>query len=211
MTTAEILTLSRAKLLEAGTEILSEATLLSYANFAHKDVIKRAFPNSSITTATVTFTAGVGTLPADFGTLYTDAYDANNNIFPEVTIADFIRQSDAGINAVTIEGGTIKASPTSTTSLTIKYYPTYATLTASVNPTIDEFLHEPIIYGILSRAYEDLQDTELAQFHAGKFKAMLDERINILNNYESEAQRGGTMFNGINIIQGGVNNDPDKW
>lgn len=211
MTTAEILTLARAKLLEEGTAILSDATLLIYANLAHKDVIKEAFPNSAIATATVTFTAGSGSLPALFGTLYTDAYDAGNNLFPEVSPSDFIRRLASSENAVVIEGGAIKASPASTTSLTIKYYPTYATLTASVNPTIDEYLHEPIVYGILWRAFEDLQDFEMSLFHQNKFETILKKKLNVLSNYEEEAQRGGTMFNGINIIGNGTNNSTDTW
>lgn len=211
MTTAQILELSRLKLLESGTEIISDTTLLIYANLAHKDVIKKAFPNTAVTTATVTFTSGVGTLPATFGTLYTDAYDVNNNIFPEVSISDFIRNNASSINSVVIEGGTIKVSPSSTTSLTIKFYPTYDTLTSSVNPTIDEYLHEPIIYGILARAFEDLQDPELSQFYEKKFDVMLEKKLSNLSNYEEEAQRGGVMFNGINFLGGGVNNDPNHW
>lgn len=211
MTTQEIINLARAKLLESGTEILTDATLLIYANLAHKDVIKKAFPNSSITSSTVTFTSGSGTLPATFGTMYGDPYDSSNNIYPVVSIADFVRMSASAENATTIESGTIKVSPTSTTSLTIKYYPTYSTLTLVVNPTIDEYLHEPIVYGILARAFEDLQDFELAQFHANKFTQMLEDKINTLSAYEEDPIRGGQMFNGINIIGGGTNNDPDRW
>lgn len=211
MTTSEILTLARAKLLEESTDILSDATLLIYANLAHKDVIKKAFPNSAITTATITFTSGSGTLPVLFGTLYTDAYDTNNNIFPEVSISDFVRNLADNISCVTIEGGAMKVSPSTTSSLIIKYFPSYATLTASVNPTIDEYLHEPIVYGILARAFEDLQDFELSQFYENKFTAKLDEKLNILSNYEEDAQRGGVMFNGINLLGGGNNNNPDGW
>lgn len=211
MTTAEILSLARAKLLEAGTEILTDATLLIYANLAHKDVIKKAFPNSAITTATVTFTSGSGTLPSSFGTLYTDAYDSNYNIFPEVSPSDFIRKLASSENAVVIEGGVIKVSPATTSSLTVKYYPTYTTLSAVINPTIDEYLHEPIVYGILWRAFEDLQDWELSTFHKANFKTMLDEKLNNLSNYEEEAQRGGAMFNGISILGNGVANDPNHW
>lgn len=211
MTTAQITSLVRLKLLESGTDIISDATLLIYANLAHKDVIKKAFPNSAVTTATVTFTAGVGTLPATFGTLYTDAVDSNDNIFPEVSIADFVRKLASGENCVTIESATIKASPTTTASLIIKYYPTYSALTASVDPTIDEYLHEPIVYGTLARAYEDLQDPELSQFYSNKFDTMLDKKLSVLSNYEENAERGGQMFNGINILGNGTSQDPDKW
>jgi hypothetical protein len=211
MTTNQILDLARLKLLEEGTEIISDATLLIYANLAFKDVIKKAFPNSSIESTTIAFTSGSGSLPSDFGTLYTDAYDSNNNIFPEVSISDFVRRLASSENAVVVENGAIKVSPASTTSLTVKYYPTYTVLTAGSTPGIDEYLHEPIVYGILARAFEDLQDTELSQYHSAKFESLLEKKLNTLSNYEEDAQRGGVMFNGINIIGGGVNNDPNHW
>lgn len=211
MNTTTILSLARAKLLEEGTEILADATLLTYANLAYKDVIKRAFPNSAISSATVAFVSGVGSEPSDFGTLYSDAIDTNGNIFPEVSIADFVRMSETGERAITVEGGQLKVTPDTTTSLNIKYYPNFETLTAAVNPTIDEYLHEPIVYGTISRAFEDLQDPELSQFYENKFDTMLEKKINVLNNYELEAQRGGTMFNGISIVGNGNNSNPDKW
>lgn len=203
MTTTEITSLARAKLLEQGTELLSDSTIMLYANLAYKDVIKQAFPNNSINTSIITFTEGVGALPSDFGTLYTDAVDENLNVYPEVSIADFVRLDSQ--NGVVIEDGTIKVSPDTVTSLTIKYYPTYETLTAVNSPTIDEFLHEPIVYGILARAFEDLQDPELATFYSNKFTLMLKEKLSNLSNYEEDAQKGGVMFNGINILGGGGN------
>lgn len=211
MTTNEITALARKKLLEEGTELIADDTILTYANLSHKDVIKKAFPKNSILEATIAFTAGSGSLPSLYGTLYTDTYDSEGNVFPEVSIADFIRRNDVGINAVTIEGGVMKVSPSDTSSLTVKYYPTYPTLTTAVNPTIDEYLHEPIVYGILYRSFEDLQDPELAQFYKNIYVDMLTDKIDTLSNYEEDSQRGGQMFNGINIVGGGSNNDPNKW
>jgi hypothetical protein len=211
MTTNEITQLARKKLLEAGTEIIDDTTILIYANLAYKDVIKKAFPKNSILSATVSFTAGSGTLPSLFGTVYTDAVDVNNNVFPEMSIADFQRAEIKAENAIVVEGGVMKVSPDTTTSLTVKYYPTYPTLTATVDPSIDEYLHEPIVYGILARAYEDLQDPELSAFFETKFGDMLLNKINTLSNYEEDGQKGGQMFNGINIIGRSANNDPDRW
>lgn len=211
MTTAQILALVRAKILEEEDDIINDDTLLIYANLAYKDVIKRTFPSNSILTATVSFTNGVGAFPSLFGTLYTDALDANGNVFPELSIADFARNNSG--NAITVEGGTLKVLPTTTASLVVKYYPTYPTLNTStpVNPTIDEFLHEPIVYGTIYRAFEDLQDFELAQFYEAKFTNMLSEKLSALSNYEETAQKGGAMFNGINIIGGGSASDPNHW
>ena len=198
LTTSQIMTLARAKLLEMTTEIISDTTLLIYANLTHQDLWKRVFTNDNILSATITFTNGVGSLPALFGTLYGSAQDSSNNIFEEVSIEDFDNKTMNQM--VTIEGGTIKCYPTTTSSLTIKYYPTFATLTASVNPTINEYFHECIVYGILARAFEDLQDQELASFYNAKYEAIVAQKSAIQSNYEEGNQRGGVMFNYVKLI-----------
>lgn len=200
MQTNEIVKLARLKLLESGSEIITDETILIYANLSYKDVIKRAFPNNSIESATLSFTAGVATPPADFGTMYADAVDNHGNFYPEVSIAEFLRREQGSEQAVTLEQGEVKVSPKTVTSLNVKYYPTYPTLTSSQNPTIDEYLHEPIVYGILSRAFEDLQDPELAQFNLLKYEKMLTERTGYLSNYEEDPMRGNALFNGIRIM-----------
>lgn len=200
LTTNQITTLARAKLLETGTEILSDETLLIYANLAQQDIFKRAFPNSQILSATVNFTAGVGTLPSYFGTLYGDALQGTNNFFPELSIEDFKKQTLS--QAVTIEGGTMKVYPTTTSSLTIKYYPTFPTMTAGVDPTIDSYFHECIVYGILHRAFEDLRDETLSQFYRTKYENELNQKIAVQSNYEEGNQRSSQMFSEQNLIGG---------
>ena len=211
MTTSEILQIVRLKLLEAGQELVSDTTLLIYANLSYKDIIKKAKINSSITPATISFTGGVGTLPATFGALYGYPEDSNGNIFPNLSIADFERQNESGVQAVTIEGGEIKVSPDTTSSLSIKFYPTYPTLTSLVDPSIDEYLHEPIVYGVLARAFEDLQDFEMAQLNMNKFNNMLKDKLDTIQDYDSQSQQGGQMFNGISILGNGNNNNPNSW
>lgn len=213
MTTDQITSLVRIKLLENSTEIVADATLLIYANLAYKDVIKRAFPNNSVTSATVNFTSGVGSLPAGFGTLYTDVVDSQGNIYPEVSISDFVRKLQNGENAVCVEEGELKISPVSVASASIKYYPTYTALSSGSTPSIDEYLHEPIVYGTLSRAFEDLQDFELSKYFGEKYETMLTDKLAHLSNYEEDAQRGNVMFNGIQLISnngGGFSNDPNR-
>jgi len=212
MTTQQIIALARKKLLETGTEILDEETLLIYANLAYKDIARKIFPNSAIKSATVVFVNGVGTLPTDFGTMYADAYSVTgNDHFVELNISDFTR--DSGIsNAVSIEGGVMRVSPRNTTSLNIKYYPKYEDLEAGGQPMFDDYFDEVIVYGILYRAYEDLQDVELSKFFQTKYDDMIKDKIATLSNYEEDAQRGGTMFNGIRMFGGyNNNNDPHHW
>jgi len=193
MTTNQIVALARAKLLETTTENLTDETILIYANLAQDDIKKRTFTNDQITTATIAMTSGVGTLPATFGTLYGDAYDSTgNNFFPELSIADFQKKTLS--QSVTVEGGIIKVYPTTQASIIIKYYPTLATLTNGSTSTLNSYLHELIIYGILFRAFEDLQDTEMSKFYTDKYELELVKKSSAQSNYEEENQRGGQMF-----------------
>jgi hypothetical protein len=202
MTTSQILALVRAKILESTSDIIDDATLLLYANFTKEDIVKRAFPNNQIGSATITFTNGVGTLPSDFGTMYGDGFKTLNDYFPELSIEDFNKQTLK--QGVTIEGGAMKVYPTTTASLTIKYYKTYPDLTASINPTFDAYFHEPIVYGTLSRAYEDLQDPELSAFYGTKYENMLNQKIANQSNYEEGNQRSAQMFSEQDLLGGGT-------
>lgn len=200
ITTTQILNLARKKMLEEGTEIISEENALIYANFTYQDLIKRTFPNSAIKSATISFTNGVGTLPSDFGTLYGDAYVNSQNIFPEYSIADFARQQFG--NGITIENATMKVYPTSTPLVYIKYYPTWADLSLVQNPQTNDYFSECIIYGILARAYEDLQDEQLAKYYDDKYEAKLAQKKSVISEYEEDNQRGGQMFNYIPLVGG---------
>lgn len=192
LTVTQILNLSRAKLLEQTTEIISDETLLIYANLTQQDIIKRTFTNDKILSATVSFSSGVGSLPATFGTLYGSAQDSAGNVFEEVTIEDF--DNKALDRMITVEGGTFKCYPTTTASLQVKYYPATTTLTAGSTPSVNEYFHECIVYGILMRAFEDLQDESLSAYYAGKYEADLTKRAQNQSNYEEGNQRGGQMF-----------------
>jgi hypothetical protein len=193
LTTNKILSLARNKLLETTTEILSDETILTYANLSQEDIAKKTFTNDKILTASVSFSNGVGTLPNSFGTLYGDAYDADNNFYPELAIEDFNKKTlDRG---VTIEGGSIKVLPDTVSSLTIKYWPTFAEMTSTVNPTVNSYFHEIIVYGILYRAFEDLQDFELSKFFREKYDVELNQKIQTLSEYDEGNQRASQFFN----------------
>ena len=198
MTTNQILSLAKGILLETTTDIISSANLLIFANEAYKDVYKRIFPMSDVTTATVAMTAGAGSLPATFGTMYGDAVDTDGNFYPEVPIEDFHREQIERM--VTVEGGQLKVYPTDITSLTIHMWEKPPELTTSQNPTIDDYFHEPIVYGIVARGHSFLQDEELATFYKQKFNNELNERIANQSNYEETNQRGAVMFNYQKLI-----------
>lgn len=198
MTSTEIIDSVRRKILETGTEVISDATLLLYINLAYQDVYKQLFPNASIIDATITCTAGVCVLPSDFGTMYGGAYDTADNEYEEVPIMDFDREDFS--RAVTLEEGTLKVYPRTITSLVIKYYPQPVTLTAIINPTINSYFHEPIVYGAVYRAHEDLQDETLTQFYQARFKQEMQDRLSVQSGYEENNQRGSTMFTEQSLI-----------
>jgi hypothetical protein len=210
MTTNQITSMARLKILETTSEVISDETILLYANLAQQDIYKKAFPNDQILSATISFSGGVGALPTRFGTLYGSPSDSSgNNFFPELSIEDFAKQTLP--QSVTIEGGTIKVYPISTGSLTVKYYPTFADISSSVNPTINSYFHELIVYGIIFRCYEDLQDESLAAFYRAKYDKDLEEKMAIQSNYEEGNQRSSQLFGAQTLISesGQLGGDPN--
>jgi len=198
MTIQQIIALARIKLLEQTTEVVSDETLLLYANLANIDLVKSTFTNDKILSATVAFTSGSGALPASFGTLYGSGQDTQNNTFEEVSIEDFDNRTIDRM--ITVEGGVFKIYPTTTTSVNIKYYPTFDTLTNSSTPSVNEYFHELVVYGILERAFEDLQDESLSAFYKSKYESELAKRLAKQSNYEEGNQRGGQMFSYVRLL-----------
>jgi len=198
MIISQIIQLARKKLLEETTEVISDEVLLSYANFTNIDLVKRVFTNDKIKTATVVMVAGEGTIPTDFGTLYGSCKDSANNTFEEVSIEDFDKELNP--YSVTVENGKIKCSKKDVPNLYIRYYPTFATLTSGSTPSVNEYFHECMVYGILARAFEDLQDQELAAFYNAKYESLVAQRTAAQSNYEEGNTRGGQMFNYQRLI-----------
>lgn len=198
MTTQQILKLARRKILEVTTDVMPDDILLLYANASYVDVCKRVFSNSDIKKITLTLTNGEVSLPPNIGTLYDDGIDSDGNTFIEQSIADFNRGEV--LRAMTIENGILRVSPPTTPSITVRYWEKPETLSNSVNPSIDNFFHESIVYGILWRAHEDLQDEELATYYKQRFAQDLKEKISTQSNYEENNQRGGAMFNHVSLI-----------
>ena len=199
MTTNQITAAIRRKVLETTDEIVSDSTVLLYANEAYKEVYKRVFTTNQIQSATLTCAAGVCTLPSGFGRVYGKAEDTAGNFYTEYPIADFER--DDFNYGFTIEGGELKTLPTDITSLDIKYYVGPAEMTTTVNPTeIDDYFHEVIMYGGIARVHEDLQDEDLSTFYANKAETELQRRISNQSSYEEINQQGGEMFSRQTLI-----------
>ena len=193
MTTDEIISTARRKVLETTDEIISDSAALQYANQAYIEVYKRVFTTNQVASATVVCSNGTCSLPADYGRMYTRAYDQDGREFTEISIADYHDDGRDGY-FYTIEDGSLLVSETDVTALTVRYYAKPDTLTTGSTPTIDEYFHEVIMYGTVWRMHEDLQDEELASYYQNKFEDELARRLGNQSNYEEANQRGGQMF-----------------
>ena len=199
MTTNEIIATARRKVLETTDEIVSADAALLYANQAYIEVYKQVVTGNQVTSQTVACTAGVCAIPATYGRMYTNAIDQNGREFVEVSIADFLNDDIVGYN-YTVENGAIKVSEDDVTTLTLRFYAKPEALSDTVNPTVDEYFHEVIVYGVVWRMHEDLQDEELSTYYQNKFGDELKRRMSNQSNYEESNQRGGQMFTDQRLI-----------
>ncbi len=201
MTSQQIANAIRSKLLEQTSDLVTDDALFLNMNLAYDDLKIGTFTNDQIKSATITLTSGVGTLPADFGTLYGPAYISLTDKTPlnEKSIADFDR-AEEGEYGITVEQGTLKVNPTTLASVLIKYYPTYDALTASQDPEINSYLHELIIYGAMYRIHEDLQNEAMRAYYENVYRTKFIEKTSALQSYETDNADGGQLFNGIRII-----------
>ena len=200
LTSIQIADATRRKILEKTATLVDDATLYMNMNLAYDDLKIKSFTNDQIESATIALTAGVGTLPANFGTLYGPGYKTSTDKTPfeEKSIADFYR--DQTVEGMTIEGGQLKVSPDTTAQILIKFYPSYDALTSAQNPELNGYLHELIIYGAMYRILEDLQSESLAEYYKGVYKEEFKEKISSLSNYQQDNADGGQMFNYIRIV-----------
>jgi len=199
MTTNEIIAAARRKVLEEDEAIISDVTALLYANQAYIEVYKRVFTNNKIESEAVACSNGVCTLPATYGRMYSRAKDQDNNEYEEVSVADFNREDNYGLN-YTIEAGELKVNSDSVTLLTVWFYSEPDALAVGNTPTIDAYFHEVIVYGVIWRMQEDLQDEELANYYQTKFEEELVRRMGSQSTYEESNQRGGELFSHQSLI-----------
>ena len=199
MTTNEIIATARRKVLETTDEIVSADAAFTYINQANIEVHKRVFTTNKIVSQTVVCTAGVCTLPATYGRMYSRAIDQNGRDFEEVSIADFYDEENLSYRYA-VDNGQIKVSEDDVSSLVVRFYTKPETLSDTVDPSIDEYFHEVIMYGVVWRMHEDLQDEELATYYQNKFEDELKRRIANQSSYEENNQRGGQMFTDQRLI-----------
>jgi hypothetical protein len=201
LTTAQIQNTVRRKLLEEGVDLISDDTLLLNINLAYDDLKLRTFSSDQLDKATIDLTNGVGTLPATFGTAYGVGYASATDKQPynEQSLADFDRYDDGYKFTVDKRNNQILVTPTSTSQIIIRFWPSYATLTSIQNPEVHEYFHELIIYGAMARLHEDLQNESLSQYYSQKYEEELTKKTSVLSNYE-ESNEGGNEFFSYNKL-----------
>lgn len=194
LTTNQITAAIRRKILEETTDLVTDEVVLLNANLSYEDLKLRTFTNDQILQTTVSLVNGVGSLPSDFGTLYGSGFASatDKEPFNEKSISDFDR--DTAERGMAIIRGSLHVKPSSTSSLIIRYWPSYAALTASQNPELNSYLHELIIYGALWRIHEDLQNEALSEYYRTKYEEEVIKRTGILSNYQEDNQDGNEMF-----------------
>lgn len=202
LTTAQIQSAIRRKLLEEGVDLVTDATLLLNMNLVYDDLKIRTFTNDQLDQATITLTNGVGDLPATFGTAYGVGYESTTNKIPynEKSLADFDRTDDDYSFTIDKRNNQILVRPTSTSTLILRFWPTYTALSSNQNPEINEYLHELIIWGSLARIHEDLQNEQLAEYYDQKYEQKLEKKIGNLSVYEEENQGGNEFFSYQKLI-----------
>lgn len=200
LTTTQIQSLIRRKILEETSDLVSDKTILLNANLAYDELAIRTATRDQIKQATITLTNGVGTLPADFGAAYGPGYKSatDRTKFQEKTISGI--DGDQIGYGFAINDGQIIVTPDSTSQIIIRYYPTYTALSSAQNPEINSYFHELIAYGAIWRIYEDLQDEATSEFYREKFEDMFTKKYNAISHYQEDNVDGNVMFNGIRVI-----------
>lgn len=198
LSTQEIKTAVRSKLLEETTDLVSESKLDFAINRAYEDIQYSSFTNDQIKSEEVIFVNGEAALPVGFGTMYGPAFDSSGNKYLEQSIEAFDRYD--GSNAIVVEGGVLKVKGNKNVTLTVKFYPKYEPLSGTQNPEVHPYLHELIVYGGVYRLHQDLQNEALSQYYKTTFEQELQMRNAKLANYEDDNQGGNEMFTYQRII-----------
>ena len=192
MTTNQIVSTIRRKILEKTDENVKSNVILEYCNEAYKDVFKALYSSNGVKTETVACSNGVCVLPVRYGRFYSPAKDNRKREYEEFSIADFESLSEP--QGFTVKDGRLLVSDKDIGELTVNYFEEPEELSASVDPSIEPYFHELIVYGGCWRCFEDLQDEENVELYRNKFNTMLVEKTSKQSSYEEGNQSGGQLF-----------------
>ena len=148
------------------------------------------------TTATVTMTDGLGDLPTDISSLRAVRRAGDDvgldYLTPQRWAAKDAEPQTSGDPAwYTIEGSTLKVTPSYTGSMSVLYFKRDTPLTSvtATNSILDKY---PMLYfqSCLFEAFSFLQDTEAAMGHFARYRAMVAG----INSSASSVRFGGARL-----------------
>lgn len=217
LTTQQILGLARDKLLEIGDAIVTSEKLLIFANLAQDEIAKDIYTDDMTISTTLSFVGGVATIPTDWEShrLSKDSLiPGQGSVFEWVNLEDF--RAGKYTKMIAKINGQLAVYPTSTATLYTDYYKKLPNMSISpvVNSALDPSLVELIVYGILYRAFEDLQEWDIAKEMRGKFETEKQLKARRVSQAEKKPQKSGEMFNPISIIPpngGSYRNSPNSF
>lgn len=213
MTSSGIISQARKKVLELTTEIVSDDDLYLYGNQAKDEIAKRLFSKDLLKQITLSFSSGSVAAPSDFESFYnaTDQSASGGTMWDWMSNQDFDNQ--VAPYMLTYLEGNIKVYPTSTPTIYLKYWKKLVDFSANVQPTLDSFLHDLIVDGIVWRALEDLQEFDLSTRFLNKFESRLAMKASAISQSEEKGQRGGSLFNYVNLLPDirSSSSDPNRF
>lgn len=221
MTITQIINLARRKILESTEEIFDTDTLVLYANLRKDEIAKRYLGKKLVKPSVIVFTNGVATKPTDWnGHYYSSSSSVPNSgyEFKLVSLDDF--QNGTYPYMLTESEENLLVYPVATGQVNTWYYKKLADMAitpAVVNPptALDDAFHKPIMYGVVSDAFEDAQDFELSKFYTDKFEAEFERAAMTVSQLEESSQEAGALLSPLPDLgfsgYGGGSNNPDRW
>lgn len=201
LTPLQIILLARKKLLEDSTAIFDDESLLQYANLSKDEIAKRLFSNDLLVAGSIAFASGVAAVPDDFESHYMSKdsqQPGEGNTYNFVDLEDF--RNKAHDRMLCRIGSSLYVYPSTVSLLYTDYYKKLDDMTSGGTCPLDSSLQELLVYGILYRAFEDLQDFDLSKYYRDKFELEFGVKGQTISFSEEQPQEGGSMFNGIKII-----------
>jgi|GEM_PF-3837892 len=186
MTKQKIIQDVRKRLLELSSGVFTDEDLILWADNAQTEISQEFLSQDRIKSAVLTFTDGEADLPSDFLSFY----HAENG-FVWVNLEDFKR--DVFSNMLARKENKVLIKPANTSSVVLWYFKkpkSFGLLSDTEEPELPSLLHEGIVLGTVSRAYEMMQEFEISNLYLQKYRAFVEMAKRSISHLE---ERGEVM------------------
>lgn len=197
--------MARNKILEKTEVIFSDAQLLLFANQSKDDIALKAPNQDHLTMTTLGFVAGLATKPTDFQTHYLTKDSSTPGVGNEyfwMNIKDFQKGvATTGLTRLISQmGSNLQIFPVENKTLYTWYYKKLPDMALADVCPLQQGFQEACMYGIVYRAFEDLQDFELGKYFETIYKTKIIEKGRDISLSDENSRNNGALFNGIQII-----------